>query len=294
MTRNKRTVAIILNWNGMHDTAQCCESLLSQANAEELDIVIVDNGSTENTLTELSAACAGADVVGTGQNLGFAGGVNFGIRHAVTRHPDTAYFWLLNNDTVCSPDALEKHLAVAESGANIGIVSCNMIQLGGENDGEKILAGHTLRPPFFIPQHATNVDKTDYVCGASMLIKRETLDDIGLLDERFFFFFEDADLCFSARAKGWRLGIVEDPVVAHAGSATIRKSDYNRAKFYRMGYVLFLRKHARFPLPASLPTTLFRFACDLARFNFAAARGTVSGFVAGWSNLCERQPLIRT
>lgn len=286
----KRTAAIILNWNGLRHTKQCCESLARQKNAA-LDIFAVDNGSTKNTAAELRDACAsafaGAETIASETNLGFAGGVNFALRHIMDSGREYDYFWLLNNDTICGASALEEHLAAIQRDDKIAVIGCEMIQAGGKRDGQTIPAGNRMRPPLFIPRTAPAArGGIDYICGASFFMRAAALRDVGLLDGRFFFFFEDADWCFSAVKKGWKIGVTDSPVVSHAGSATIGALSFEKSKYYRAGHVVFLRKHAAHPLPASLFAALYRIAIDALRFNMKAVRGTITGFISGW-----RQPL---
>ncbi len=278
----KKVLAIILNWNGIDFSRDCCASLAAQTH-RDLDVLVVDNGSTENTVDALREVCPRAKVIGTGVNLGFAGGVNAGLK-SISNLGSYGYVWLLNNDVLCDPDALERLLAKAESDLRLCAVGCAMRE-GSEEGGVSIVqAGKRLRPPFYVPTAVASVEEVDYLCGASLLIAKKALDEVGLLDENFFFFFEDADWSFRAKMKGWKLGIADGVFLRHVGGGTIRKNSYNRARYYRSGHVRFLRRHARHPLLSSALIAFYRLLCDLCRFNLSAARGTVVGFVKGWQN----------
>ena len=115
------------------------------------------------------------------------------------------------------------------------------------------------------------------------MLRREALAEVGPLDDGFFFFFEDADWCFRARAQGWRLGVVEGEPVRHAGSATIGGLSRLKAAHYRAGYVRFLRKHARCPVLAAVPVTGGRLGIDLLCGRWAAIAGTIEGWKRGWA-----------
>ncbi len=277
----KKVLAIILNWNGIDFTRDCCASLVTQTH-RDLDVLVVDNGSTENTVDALRQACPKAKVMGSSVNLGFAGGVNVGLM-SISNLRSYDYVWLLNNDVLCDSDALEHLLAKAESDPQFGAIGCSMREGAEKEGGERIVqAGKRLRPPFYVPTEVASPEKIDYLCGASLLIAKKVLDDVGLLDDTFFFFFEDADWSFRAKAKGWKLGVAEGVLLRHVGGGTIRKNSYNRARYYRAGHVRFLRRHARSPLLSSATVALYRLLCDLCQFNLSAARGTVVGFVKGW------------
>lgn len=276
-----KVLAIILNWNGAEFTRDCCASLAMQTH-RDLDVLVVDNGSTANTVEALRAMCPGAEVIGTGANLGFAGGVNAGIRSAgdLNRYD---YVWLLNNDTLCDPDALERLLAKAVSDPRVGAVGCAMREGTVETGGEHIVqAGKRLQPPFYVPAAVASSDEIDYLCGASLLIASPVLDDVGLFDEAFYFFFEDADWSFRAKAKGWTLGVAEGVPLRHCGGGTISRNSYNRAMYYRAGHVRFLRRYAKHPLLISALIALYRLLVDLGQFNISAVRGNVAGLVQGW------------
>lgn len=277
----KKVLTIILNWNGLDFTRDCCASLTTQTHSA-LDVLVVDNGSTENTIDALSEACPGGTVIGSSTNLGFAGGVNLGLR-SVGDLKKYDYVWLLNNDVLCDRDALARLLAKAESDPRLGAVGCAMREGTGKAGGERtVQAGKRLRSPFYVPTEVGSPDAIDYLCGASLLIAKPALDDVGWLDDAFFFFFEDADWCFRAKAKGWKLGVADGVPLRHVGGGTIRRNSYNRARYYRTGHVRFLRHHARHPLLSSTLLALYRLLCDLGQLNLSAMRGTVAGFMRGW------------
>ena len=277
----KKVLTIILNWNGLEFTRDCCESLTTQTHSA-LDVLVVDNGSTENTVDALREACPKARVIGSGTNLGFARGVNLGLR-SVGELERYDYVWLLNNDVLCDPDALERLLTKAESDLQLGAVGCAMRE-GAEDTGgvRTVQAGKRIRAPFYVPMEVESPEAIDYLCGASLLIAKRALDDVGLLDDAFFFFFEDADWSFRAKTKGWKLGVAEGVPLRHTGGGTISKNSYNRARYYRAGHVRFLRRHARHPLLSSIGIALYRLLCDLGQLNLSAMRGTVAGFMSGW------------
>lgn len=274
-----RILAIVLNWNGAAMTRACCAGLAEQTRPG-LHVRVVDNGSTCDTVETLRAACPGAEVVATGRNLGFAGGVNAGLR-AGGGFATFDYVWLVNNDAVCDPDALARLLAAAEADASLAAVGCAMREDDGRGGERRVAAGKRLRPSCHIPREPRVGESPDYLCGACLLVRREALEDVGLLDEAFFFFFEDADWSFRATAKGWRLGVAEGAPIRHLGGGSIRRQSRNRSRFYRAGHVRFVRRHARHPLLAALPPFAYRLAAELIRFELAAARGTLEGFRDG-------------
>lgn len=274
-------VAVVIpHLDRLRDTAECYRSLTAQTFSPAA-ILIVDNASKAHAAAELAAACPRADILRLDENRGFAGGVNAGIRMALKR-PEIGFVWVLNNDTACAPDALEKLLAAAASDTRIGLIGCPLLE-GDEGPARRIVpSGKRLLGPWAIPADPPNGKTPDYLSGACLLIRRELLEDIGLFDEGFFFFFEDADLSRRAVSHGWSLAVAPEARVEHRGSATIRELGELQARSYRAGHVRFLRKHSGHPFWAAVFPFLLRLAADALRMNRKALRGNWRGWKAGW------------
>ena len=274
-------VAVVIpHLDRLRDTAECYRSLTAQTSAPAA-IILVDNASKTHAEAELAAACPRAEILRLAENRGFAGGVNAGIRRALKR-PDIGFVWVLNNDTVCAPDALAKLLEVAGGDSRIGLIGCPLLE-GAEGPARRIVPpGKRLMGPWAIPARPRKGRPPDYLSGACLLIRRELLEDVGLFDEGFFFFFEDADLSRRAADKGWRLAVAAEARVEHRGSATIRELGEMQARSYRAGHVRFLRKHSGHPFWAAVFPFALRLAADAFRMNRKALRGNRQGWRAGW------------
>lgn len=274
-------VAVVIpHLDRLRDTAECYRSLTAQTSAPAA-IILVDNASKTHAEAELAAACPRAEILRLDENRGFAGGVNAGIRRALQR-PGIGFVWVLNNDTVCAPDALAKLLEVAGGDSRIGLVGCPLLE-GAEGPARRIVPpGKRLVGPWAIPTEPPDGKAPDYLSGACLLIRRELLEDVGLFDEGFFFFFEDADLSRRAADKGWRLAVAAEARVEHRGSATIRELGELQARSYRAGHVRFLRKHSGHPFWAAVFPFALRLAADALRMNRKALRGNRQGWQAGW------------
>lgn len=280
----KGVAVVVPHYERLADTAACCASLAAQTYGPTV-VYVVDNGSRSHGVDALTAACPAARVVRLDVNLGFAGGVNTGLRMALA-DPGTAYAWILNNDTVCAPDALARLVACAEADERIGLVGCPLHEGRDPATRRLVPAGKDLLRPWAIPVAARPDALPDYLCGASLLVRRALLQDVGLLDEGYFFFFEDADLSLRAKRRGWKLAVARDAEIVHTGSATIRELSELQARYYRAGHVRFVRTFARHPLAVALPPFLARLVLDAAGGRWSALRGTWHGWRAGW-----RQPL---
>ncbi|MDD5705952.1 MAG: glycosyltransferase family 2 protein [Kiritimatiellae bacterium] len=281
MDMNAKGVAVVVpHYERLTDTVACCASLAAQTYGPTV-ILVVDNGSRGHSVADLAAACPVARVIRLETNRGFAGGVNAGLRAGLA-DPGVAYAWLLNNDTVCAPDALARLVACAQTDERIGMVGCQLREGRDEATRRLVPAGKNLMWPWGIPVHARSERLPDYLCGASLLVRRALLDDIGLLDEGYYFFFEDADFSLRARRSGWKLAVARGASVVHAGSATIRELTEMQARCYRAGHVRFLRKFSRRPLFAAAPPFLARLLLDACRGHWTSVRGACVGWREGW------------
>jgi len=168
-------------------------------------------------------------LVQTGDNLGFAGGCNVGLRFALSRR-DAEYVWILNNDTVVSAAALDE-LLESMSDPQVGICGSTLVYYN-QPDRVQALGGGTYNPWVGFAKSAGEFSRMpdaildgrkphiDYVHGASMLVSRAFLESVGLMTEEFFLYFEELD--WACRAKGrFRLGYAPQSIVYHKEGATI-------------------------------------------------------------------------
>jgi GT2 family glycosyltransferase len=219
---------VVINWNGWKDTATCVEALLKQ-DYPSLQIVIVDNASTDDSAERIRAAFPQIDFVQASENGGFAAGSNLGIKRALAQGSE--FLWLLNNDTIAPPDTVRK-LVAAAADPRVGIVGTVLRYM---HEPAKIQAwgGGSIRPWMGFVRHydsPTELERNSFVTFASVLLRTEMLEQVGLLDEHYFMYFEDADLCFRARAAGWKLAVAGDTSVMHkeGGSGSAKSARVDR------------------------------------------------------------------
>ena len=245
--RKKSKIAIvILNWNGYEDTSECIISL-QKITYDNYQIVVVDNGSIQDDYLLLKKNFSDIEVVRSESNLGFTGGNNLGIENAMKMNPD--YFLLLNNDTTVEPDFIQRLLDVFEKEKNAGIAAP---QINYFYEPEKIwtVGGKISRlrgSGFDDSDQIYNSTKSEirlvtFVSGCCMLIRREVLEKIGLFDENFFLYIEDADLCCRTTKAGYKIVVNNHSKIFHKVSSSTKANLSSLPLYYATRNRLYFAK----------------------------------------------------
>lgn len=214
----------MVNYRRAEMTRACMEAL--RAAFERVDgpteLVVVDNGSGDGSAGELRAAAPEAEVVELPENLGFPSGAQEGIRRSRGE-----WVALINNDVIVEPDALAEMLRVGESAPDVGSVAAQMrfaksgdvINSAGLGVDRLGIAYDRLLGQ---PASASETEPIEVfgACGGAALHRRRMLDEIGGMDESYFFALDDADLSWRARMAGWRCLYAPAAVVQHHHGAT--------------------------------------------------------------------------
>ena len=249
---------IILNWNGLKDTLECLESVF-KLDYPNFEVIVVDNGSTDNSVEVIRKAYPQVILIENKKNLGYAEGNNVGIRYALKHGAD--YVWLLNNDTVVDADALKNLVKVAEKNENVGILGSkiyyydkpNIICFAGATiDWEKGTSPHIGDGEIDKGQYDA-IKEVDRVTGCSMLVKKEVCETIGLLDENFFLYVEEVDWCVRAKKAGFKCMIVPDSKVYHKISISVKKiSNFYKTYYMNRNFLYLIKKNHSFPIREKL------------------------------------------
>jgi|FaiFalDrversion3_1042247.scaffolds.fasta_scaffold00181_4 GT2 family glycosyltransferase len=239
---------VILNWNRPIDTIMCLKSL-EYITYRDYFIVVIDNGSTDNSLEQIRAAAPHATVLPLSQNLGFASGVNIGIDRAI--HMGAEYVLLLNNDTVVAPNFLEPLVEAMDEDPKIGI---------------SVPKIYFFAPPWFIYAAGakwTNIPPRvkmigygkpdnplynksrdlDYATGCALLIRCQLFKSVGTFDPIYFMYQEDYDFCHRVRKAGYRIVYVPQSRVWHKGSQGLGENSYMKWYLWAKSTVIFYRKN---------------------------------------------------
>lgn len=247
---------VIINLNARELTVQCLESLL-RIDYPEYEIILVDNGSTDGSAAAISSWADGQPrlrerfvLIETGENLGFAGGCNAGMRLAL--EGGAGYVLLLNNDTVVDPGFLSGLARAASADTSVGLVGPKTLYFdypsriwaaGGRMDWWLGRSKHL---------HLDEVDRgqadlpaqVDYLPGCAILASRDLIEKVGMLDESLFFYWEESDWCMRARAKGFRVLYEPSSRVWHKVSATAHLYSETSNYYFARNRIVFMKRYA--------------------------------------------------
>jgi GT2 family glycosyltransferase len=271
---------VVVNWNGWRDTVMCVESVLAQE-YPSLKILVVDNASTDDSVERIRGDFPALELVEAAANRGYAAGGNLGIRRALECGAD--FVWLLNNDTIAPPDTLAK-LVAAASDSRTGMVGTVLRYMHEPTKIQAWGGGSIVRWLGFVRHFCTpaRLDADTFLTFASVLLRRELLETVGLLDQGYFMYFEDSDLSFRARGAGWKLAVAADTAVLHkeGGSAGAKKS----LRIDRIVTASGLRFLGHYGRPRGVSRVLFvlsRVGKRVLRGDFAGVRAVMRG-VRDW------------
>jgi GT2 family glycosyltransferase len=283
-----RVTAIVVNWNGMDVIGPCLETLLSSG-LEGLEVMVVDNASTDDSAQFVRDTFPDVRIVPTGGNLGYAAGVNAGVGVALDEGAD--YMFVLNNDVEVAPDCVEKLVAAASERPDAAFLG-PLIYYHDQPDvvwsaGGRIgwWTGH-IRHIGIRERDAgqfAGVRDVDYVTGCAVLVRASALSGVGLMDTSYFMYNEDTDWCVRARRAGFAVVAVGDARLWHKVSASSGGGLTSFKVYHRVRSTFrFFRLHARSwhwlgIVPMTVARTLWFMAAELLKGSGGNARAVARG-----------------
>jgi GT2 family glycosyltransferase len=233
---------IILSYNTSYLLKQTLASIPQHSDWE---IIVVDNASSDDSVAMVQRDFPQVLLMVNKKNVGFAAGNNQALRQA-----KGDYLLLLNSDTIVQKNALENLLNAIEKDKTIGVITPKVILPDGAIDlachrgmptpwraftyflkleqffpGSKVFGGYHLTHEDFNVTH-----EIEAVSGVAMMVRREVIEQVGLLDERFFFYAEDLDWCLRIRQAGWKIVYFPDSVIIHFKSQSGKKNSFDKEK----------------------------------------------------------------
>ena len=235
MNSNERVISVVIvSWNARAFLEECLASIARAKRPGVLEVIVVDNASSDGSAEMVETQFPEVRLQRNASNLGFAAANNIGIRMASGEH-----IFLINSDVTVAPDCLEKLVKFMDEHPAVGVAGPTMLTGGGAIGRScrgfptvwrmachavgldrlipqsPIFSGYTMR---YWKQNSTR--EVDILGGWFLCVRRAALEEVGLLDERFFFYAEDMDWCRRFRLKGWKVMFVADAQSVHYGGGS--------------------------------------------------------------------------
>ncbi len=246
---------IIVNWNTRQYLLDCIESLLAQTHRATLEIIVADNGSHDDSAEALKDAHPDVTLIENGANLGFAKANNIGFRVATGR-----YLCLVNTDVIALDGVVDKLMDYMDANPGVGVAgprtvtrelelrqNCRRFPNLGNAAGDYLMlkrlfpgrfAGRTLKAATYAQTHDAEV-----LSGCFMMVRREAFDQVGPLDEDFFFYGEDTDWCKRFHDAGWRVVFLAEAEAIHFGGGSSKARPVAYYLTREKADMIYWRKH---------------------------------------------------
>ena len=248
---------IVVNWNTAQITSDCLESVYQQTDGIDFEVIVIDNASSDDSVAVIKENFPQVVLVENNDNHGFAAANNQGMAIAQGR-----YVLLLNSDTIILANAIDKTISFADDHPESGVVGCRVLN-----------PDKTLQPTCFMFPSLLNMllstsylyklfpksrffgrermswwnreeeREVDVVTGCFMLVRREAIEQVGLMDEQFFMYGEETDLCYRFKKTGWKVFFTPDAEIIHLGGGSSRQMKPEMTLQLRGSILLFIRKH---------------------------------------------------
>jgi len=252
---------IIVNYNTRELVRRALDALYYSSILPE-QIIIVDNNSSDGSAEMIKKEFSEVALIESKENLGFAKANNLAIR----KFANQTYVWLLNSDTETGKNSLKELFDFMEGNKKVGAIEPSLVypnggwqSVGGYFPSARNVFLYLFPFSYFLPLNIKRKIKAlglypqpipdsglelDYVTGAAMFLRKKTLDEVGLLGEDYFMYFEETDLCWRMKKAGWKVvAINTDPVMHVYGGSFKTKYDRKRLKLFLESLMIFVRKN---------------------------------------------------
>ena len=246
---------IIVNWNTREMLRDCLQSVFDTAADITFDVWVVDNGSSDDSQQMVRDAFPQVELIANQDNKGFAGANNQALSRAKGRH-----VLLLNSDTLVHGDVLSASVRYLDDNPDVGAMGCRVLN----TDGTLQITGSQVPSLLNLSLQATGLNRLpggffdrfqmvrwdrrdardlDVIFGGYLMVRRSVIEQVGLLDDAFFFYGEETDWCFRIAKGGWRLVLAPVGEITHFGGGSVKKLNHKRNIMLSEGTIRFHRKH---------------------------------------------------
>ena len=248
---------IIVSWNVCDELLDCLRSLEEKPPSHAFEIIVVDNASKDNTVARVKTDFPDVTLVMNTENRGFAAANNEGIRRAQGQ-----YILILNPDTIVHPQSLDVLVNFMDENNDVGACGPELLNRDGTTQQSVrrfptfrgALYRHTVFGSFGIfksqynhwvmkdVKHNIQID-VDQIMGAALMIRKSLIEQIGSMDESFFMYYEEVDLCYRMKRAGWRITYVPEVQITHLGGSSARQISVGKRLMAMTSLLWFFKKH---------------------------------------------------
>lgn len=245
---------IIVNWNTKRLLLECLSSVFKTINKLSFEIWLVDNASTDSSVEAVKQNYPDVKIIQNKKNLGFAAANNIALERMCGQ-----YALLLNTDTILTSGAVENLFDFMEKNPTAGMACGQLLNQDGSKQNSianfpgilSLLCNESLLQTLFpekYPGKRREYKKpveVDSCIGACLMVRKKAMDEVGLLDKRYFFFFEETDWAYRMKQTGWKIYFVPSAGIFHIQGQTVGHNAGSRIMFYRSRYIYFKKWHSR-------------------------------------------------
>lgn len=239
--------SVILNTNRRDDTFACLESLLTSTYNNHR-ILVLDNASKDGSVEAIRTEYPTVEILELSENLGYAGNNNVGIQAAINAGAD--WVFVLNEDTILANDCLAQLISASNMHPKIGILGPmvyhydepDVIQSAGGSLGMSWESIHIGQNTLDKGQYA-NPRPVDWISGCAILVRSEVVQEVGMLDERFFYYWEETEWCLRTRRAGWEIWHIPQAKLWHKGVQRDYQPSPNVTYYSTRNRLLMMKKH---------------------------------------------------
>jgi len=263
---------LIVNWNTRQALIDCLESVFKTIGQCSFEVWVVDNGSEDDSEQAVRTLFPQVHLIVNERNIGFAAANNQALKEAKGR-----YVMLLNSDTVLVEGSVGTLLNFMENNPEAGICCGQLLNADGTKQNSianiptlatEILSKSLLRRifPGRFPGKEHDIREpieVESVIGACMMVRKKAIDEVGCMDERFFFFLEETDWCSRMRKKGWKILFHPKAMIYHMQGLSAKKVRVEaKIEYWRSRYIFFEKEYGRTYMGVLKSTLLFKLICD--------------------------------
>ena len=248
---------IIVNWNTLDLLKDCIASVFSQTRDIDFEVIVIDNASTDGSPEMVRGEFGDVILIANTKNVGFAAANNQGMNIAKGR-----YVLLLNSDTIVLEAAIQKTVAYADRRPDAAVIGCRILNPDHTLQNSCFMFPSLLNSLLFSTYlfklfptsrffgreqmtwwHRDYEREVDVVTGCYMLVRKQAIDQVGLMDDGFFMYAEETDWCFRFKARGWKNWFTPDAEIIHFGGASAAKLGVSRAQITNASFIRYMNKH---------------------------------------------------